>query len=557
MSHLIHPALDSLSPLLAVTESGPAGQSQVGIGAVVLAVAIAALLVWVAYLITSSRQKRRPEETPKNLQPWLSDDELESTRLTSVLGSAVVAAAVLAIVLPVYYLNESGRQADATESFADLYIHEGGEWFKDFECSICHGPNGGGGSAEFVEARSGLTVPWSVPSLNDVLYRYSEEEVRFWIEYGRPGTPMPPAGLAGGGAMTVQEVDQVIAYLREIQLPQDDAFGKVDGAVKLALSRIASGATTVKREILQQQAVIDDIIDAAGQFAKIEDTCADESVDTVRPNECNRVIALLAGDATCTDVSAALVGSSCGTAGLDSDRDGLTDEAERRLISEIASVVDEVISVRQVVEKDGSLVVEHVPNVVAYEHLYGLDLRPDDPFSMTDAGGRGIADLDSVGSFIVDLRIAHLTLSVLSERQERFLVSARRGLAHLEAAAAAEAWKVDFDAVAATTGLTLVEAERAAGLFNAYCARCHTAGYSAGVAFEQGAGSGAWGPALAGGRAVVQFPDIADHIDFITRGTQLGQNYGANGLGRGWMPGFGPLLSEDDIRLIALFERSL
>ena len=551
MSHLIHPALGSLSPVLAVSE--PAAQSEIGVGAVVLAVAVAALLVWVAYLITSSRRKRRPEKTPKNLQPWLSDDELENTRLTSVLSSAVVAAAVLAIVLPVYYLNESGRQAGATESFADLYIHEGGEWFKDkdFKCFECHGPDAGGGSAEFVEARSGLTVMWSVPSLNDVLYRYSEEEVRFWIEFGRPGTPMPPAGLAGGGAMTVQEVDQVIAFLRSIQLPQvpspDDpdepsVFGKVDGAVNLALSRIASGSTTVEGEILQQVAVINDLMDAVDQFAAIEDL-----PDTVK--------AILAGDFTCTDESAALVRSSCDVAGVDTDRDGLADRAERRL-TEIGESV-EVITVRSVSVQDGEFVVTQGPDVVAYEHLYGLDLNPNDPFSMTDASGRRIADLDSVDSFIRDLNTAHLTLSVISERQKRFLDSARRGLVHLSAAVVAEAWKVDFDAVVEATGRTLVEAERAVGLFNAYCARCHTAGYSAGVAFEQGAGSGAWAPALTGGRAAVQFPDIADHIDFITRGTELGQNYGANGLGRGWMPGFGPLLSAEDIRLIALFERSL
>ncbi len=46
-------------------------------------------------------------------------------------------------------------------------------------------------------------------------------------------------------------------------------------------------------------------------------------------------------------------------------------------------------------------------------------------------------------------------------------------------------------------------------------------------------------------------------MDFITRGSNLGENYGTNGLGRGWMPEFGKVLSAEDIRLIALLERSL
>ena len=62
------------------------------------------------------------------------------------------------------------------------------------------------------------------------------------------------------------------------------------------------------------------------------------------------------------------------------------------------------------------------------------------------------------------------------------------------------------------------EAQRGAALYNAYCARCHTAGYSAGIAFTQETGSGAFGPSLTDGRSVVQFPDIQDHYDFIVNG---------------------------------------
>ena len=532
------------SPVLGVAETEPGGTTQIGIGAVVLIIVVVAVLVAVGYLVTSSRRKRGLEETPKNLQPWLADEELENNRLTRVLGSAVVSAAVLAILLPIYFVNESGRQADAAESFDHLYVEEGERWFEKFECVECHQPGGVGGSTEHIEARSDLEVSWAVPSLNDVFFRYTEEEVRFWIEFGRPGTPMPPQGLDGGGAMTVQEVDQVLAYLHEIRLPQDEAFGKVEGAVNQALARIQTGAATVARAVLTQQAIKDDIEEAKDKFALIEDL----------PDQ---LIALLTNDGFCTDQSAALVGSSCRRAGFDGDRDGLSDAAELTLTQTFAPIVDEVVVVRRVVDIDGELLVETVQNTLAFPELFGLQLDTDNAFSMADLSGQEIADLDAVDTFRRELNAAHLNLRVVTERTERFLTSANQGLTVLEVSAETAAWDVDFDAVADATGLSVEEAHRAVGLFNAYCARCHTSGYSAGVAFEQNPGSGAWAPALTGGRSLVQFPDIDDHIEFIIRGSKLAEAYGTNGLGRGWMPAFGQVLSAEDIRLIAMFERSL
>ena len=103
-----------------------------------------------------------------------------------------------------------------------------------------------------------------------------------------------------------------------------------------------------------------------------------------------------------------------------------------------------------------------------------------------------------------------------------------------------------------------VEATRTAvGLFNSACARCHTAGYSAGVAFTKEAGSGAFGPSLRAGRSIVQFPDFEDQVDFIINGSENGKQYGVNGVGRGWMPGFGSVVPEDDIRAIVTLVRAL
>ena len=131
------------------------------------------------------------------------------------------------------------------------------------------------------------------------------------------------------------------------------------------------------------------------------------------------------------------------------------------------------------------------------------------------------------------------------------------GLEFLEQSLDERAWDVDFDAAASAMGVSVDEAERGAGLFNAYCARCHTGGYSAGPSFEQGAGSGAWGPSLRDGRADIQFPDIQDQIAFVMAGSDNAVKYGVNGIGTGRMPGFGAVLSATDIELIVKYERSL
>ena len=46
------------------------------------------------------------------------------------------------------------------------------------------------------------------PALNTVLYRFSEDEVRYILAYGRPFSPMSPWGIAGGGPMNDQQIDR-------------------------------------------------------------------------------------------------------------------------------------------------------------------------------------------------------------------------------------------------------------------------------------------------------------------------------------------------------------
>jgi hypothetical protein len=100
----------------------------------------------------------------------------------------------------------------------------------------CHGGGGGGGVANYIlndqNGQFVAQVNWIAPALNNVLWRYSEDEVRYILNYGRPGSPMAAWGTQGGGPLTTQQIDEIIAYLWSVQLPIPDMRKTVDDFVK-------------------------------------------------------------------------------------------------------------------------------------------------------------------------------------------------------------------------------------------------------------------------------------------------------------------------------------
>jgi mono/diheme cytochrome c family protein len=518
--------------ILAAESSEPASAGGgIGIGAAALSIAVVLLLAWMGFLYVNSRRTRAAtqETAPPNLSQPISDDELENAKLTRVLRAALFGSILLAVALPWYAINEPDRQAEAADMFLEEDIEAGEHFFSldGFQCAACHGPDAGGGSAEFTEARSGVGTVWAVPSLNDIFFRYSDDEVRHWVEFGRAGTPMPANGLEGGGAMTVQEVDQVIEYLRSIQVSQADAFAKSETATALAITAITGGADATQQLIETQEAEIALVKDASNQLAVVG-TFPDDIKD------------LFQADGTCTEESAALVGTTCDNPASDTDKDGLADSVEGPL-TKMARVTLETVT-----DASGEA-----------RAIYGYSFDPGNAFTNTDANRAALPDLDAAEELLTTLGTEVLLLTVTADKEEDFLKGLNEGLAFLKAAAVTELWDVDYDAKASEMGVSVEEAMQAAGLFNGYCARCHTGGYSAGAAFEQGAGTGAWGPSLLAGRAVSQFPDFDEHVGFVISGSTDSKRYGINGLGSGRMPSFGQILSESQITLIVMYERTL
>ncbi len=496
-----------------------------GIGAIVLGLAVLSVLAWLTFLTQRSRVRHRRRPDPLNQSYFMDDDTMETKRLNSILLSALVATVVLAIIMPVYYLNEAGRQAAAAERLDEIAVERGHEWYLEYQCGNCHGPSGGGGGADFVEARSGLTTSWAAPSINDVLYRYTVDEARFWLTYGRAGTPMPAWGAEGGGPLNSQQIDDLLAYLGHITISQPEMVEQADPKVDLALARLDGADASVAALIERQSAEIDALAAAPAQLAAIGDAP-------------DRLEGLLTGDGTCTAVSAALYSKPCAGPGPDDDNDGLTDAAEIGISALLVEVVQTAPA------GDPVLVLEPLAfdTTIAYT---------------TENGGTPILDLEEAKIAITEIDNIARNLNLAVANADLLSANAARGMAFLQEAAGARRWAFDFPSLTDTFDGDAAAARRAAGLFNGYCARCHTAGYSAGVAFTKEAGSGAFGPSLRGGRSITQFPDFGDQLDFVIKGSENGKQYGVNGVGRGWMPSFGPVLSEADLRLIITLVRAL
>ncbi len=199
------------------------------IGGVIAVVLIAGFVLAVIANMRRGKAEVGAElELAANRKPYLSDEELEGKKLDRTLGFGLVILVVVAITLPAYWLAEPGRQSGAVEKFKEEFISRGKNIYNvKAQCSSCHGPAGVGGVKNYTLLNANgdfvAQVDWKAPALNTVLFRYSADEVKYILNYGRQNSPMPAWGAPGGGPLTDQQLDDVIAYLYSIQLSASDS----------------------------------------------------------------------------------------------------------------------------------------------------------------------------------------------------------------------------------------------------------------------------------------------------------------------------------------------
>src|SRR4051794_7229361 len=144
---------------------------------------------------------------------------------------------VIGVGLPLYWITEPNRQEGAKKYFADRAANAtfhhgqpvgGGALFSPtaeggFNCAGCHGglsAIGGQVPYTLTDPDTGKlrSVQWKAPALNTATLRFTDEQLRDVLTYGRPFSPMPAWGLDGGGPMNAQQIDNLIAYLHSIQI---------------------------------------------------------------------------------------------------------------------------------------------------------------------------------------------------------------------------------------------------------------------------------------------------------------------------------------------------
>lgn len=198
-------------------------------------IAAVVLTVWLVYVWSNVRAGRAEAgseiELAPNRKPYYDDEVLEGRRLERVQLMGLGMLLICAVGLPIYWLAEPGRQAGAVNGYEKRFASWGSQLFATtadggFNCAGCHGGMGGSGGVAAYTVTEPTTgevkaVNWLAPALNTVMYRFSEDEVRFILVYGRPYSPMSPWGLAGGGPMNDQQINNLVAYLKSIQLPQE------------------------------------------------------------------------------------------------------------------------------------------------------------------------------------------------------------------------------------------------------------------------------------------------------------------------------------------------
>jgi mono/diheme cytochrome c family protein len=165
------------------------------------------------------------------------------------------------------------------------------------QCARCHGPKGQGGPVPY--QLNGQSVVWQAPPLNTVLLRFTEDplcvnpdlrdtlncSVTDIITFGRPGTPMSAWGVPGGGPKNDQSIQDLIAYLRSIQLTPKEAQAQATAALASARKLPADNVKAANATLAADQKTLD-----ASRVAVQKALVLPDASDAALTTRCNAII---------------------------------------------------------------------------------------------------------------------------------------------------------------------------------------------------------------------------------------------------------------------------
>ena len=213
-----------------------AASTQRTIGLTLAIIVAAGFALYVLINIRTGRKEIGAEvELAPNRKKYFDDEILETRRLEIALTAGVAVLIIIALCLPLYWLGEPGRQEGYENLTGNQFASRGGEAYEEL-CAQCHGAAGVGGQAAFTvldeQGRYISGVNWAAPALNAILYRFTKAEVTHVLNYGRPQSPMPAWGGPGGGPLTTQQIEELVAYLAAIQLTPEQMASEVSDGLR-------------------------------------------------------------------------------------------------------------------------------------------------------------------------------------------------------------------------------------------------------------------------------------------------------------------------------------
>lgn len=523
-----------------------AASTQRTIGFVILAIVFLGGLVYLFFNIRAAKAEVGSEiELAANRNEPLKDEDLEGRRLDIALLANLLMLTIIAIALPFYWLGEPGREEGRNVDTDRIFTNRGEEiYVEGAQCVSCHGAAGAGGSVTtaITDDDGGFLaqVVWKAPALNTLLSRFTEDEVIHTLNFGRNGV-MPAWGGGGGGPLTDQQLEEVVYYIRSIQIDADRIAEEVQsGVMQRAEEYVIEGT------------------DDSGAFVYDTPELAAWRAADAALLEATLVVEAL--DADCADYPPVPGENEDGEidAAATEEREAFEAEADEDQLAELAAC-DEFASTSDTFNE---------ANAAAEEQVASLATA----FIAEAEGVRVQAELMAreADPSLEDDELRWAALELLSD--------ADGAVPNVEAY-----WKY---------GEFLFTNPAASGTHS--CARCHTFGWSYDAAErftvrangtteslldEYVQADGYFGPNLRAGSTTNQFDTARTHAQFIESGQTIGVAYGRGGSGgNGQMPGFGPnvdsnpvgptiangdefsypaTLTSDQIDAIVAFERTL
>jgi len=186
--------------VLTVISNIPAVSGDTGMSTMTLLQFLTGLVIpLVAYilLLGSAFLPKNFEKATRRLQLW----------------TAGVAAALMAVVALVVVLLAPPVAAGTTETASTIPQKIAlGQDLYSINCAQCHGPDGEGGVIQGVAGLDGFKMK-AIHS-QDEMYTRADDTLAAIISYGQPSLGMQPFGTVNGGALSPDEIDSIVTFMR-------------------------------------------------------------------------------------------------------------------------------------------------------------------------------------------------------------------------------------------------------------------------------------------------------------------------------------------------------